>query len=57
MIVKTATEADEASVIDTLTLAFAADPAVRWVSVSLLLRLPILMTSDLSYTGLPRPHL
>jgi ribosomal protein S18 acetylase RimI-like enzyme len=30
-IVKTATEADEASVIDTLRLAFAADPAVRWV--------------------------
>ena len=31
MIVKTATEADEASVIDTIRLAFAADPAVRWV--------------------------
>ncbi len=30
-IVKTATEADEASVIDALRLAFAADPAVRWV--------------------------
>jgi ribosomal protein S18 acetylase RimI-like enzyme len=30
-IVKTATEADEARVIDTLRLAFAADPAVRWV--------------------------
>src|ERR671914_1489627 len=30
-IVKTATEADEAKVIDTLRLAFAADPAVRWV--------------------------
>jgi ribosomal protein S18 acetylase RimI-like enzyme len=30
-IVETATEANEASVIDTLRLAFAADPAVRWV--------------------------
>jgi ribosomal protein S18 acetylase RimI-like enzyme len=30
-IVKTAIEADEASVIDALRLAFAADPAVRWV--------------------------
>ena len=30
-IVKTAMESDEASVIDTLKLAFAADPAVRWV--------------------------
>ena len=31
MIVKTATEADEASVIDTIRLALAADPAVRLV--------------------------
>jgi ribosomal protein S18 acetylase RimI-like enzyme len=30
-IVKTAMESDEASVIDALKLAFAADPAVRWV--------------------------
>jgi ribosomal protein S18 acetylase RimI-like enzyme len=30
-IVKTATEVDEARVIDTLRLAFAADPATRWV--------------------------
>ena len=30
-IVKTATEAEETRVIDTLRLAFAADPAVRWV--------------------------
>jgi hypothetical protein len=30
-IVKTAKESDEASIIDTLKLAFAADPAVRWV--------------------------
>jgi ribosomal protein S18 acetylase RimI-like enzyme len=30
-IVKTATEADEVRVIDTLRLAFAADPATRWV--------------------------
>ncbi len=29
--VKTASEADEARVIDALKLAFAADPAVRWV--------------------------
>ena len=29
--VKTATESDEDGVIDTLRLAFAADPAVRWV--------------------------
>jgi hypothetical protein len=29
-IVKTGTEADEARVIDTIRLAFAADPAVRW---------------------------
>jgi len=29
--VKTAAEADEAKIIDTLRLAFAADPAVRWV--------------------------
>jgi ribosomal protein S18 acetylase RimI-like enzyme len=30
-IVKTATESEEVSVIDALKLAFAADPAVRWV--------------------------
>ena len=30
-IVKTAKESDEASVIDSLTLAFVADPATRWV--------------------------
>jgi hypothetical protein len=30
-IVKTAMESEEASVIDALKLAFAADPAVRWV--------------------------
>jgi ribosomal protein S18 acetylase RimI-like enzyme len=30
-IVKTATESDESRVIDALKLAFAADPAVRWV--------------------------
>ena len=30
-VVKTAMESDEASVIDALKLAFAADPAVRWV--------------------------
>jgi ribosomal protein S18 acetylase RimI-like enzyme len=30
-IVKTAMESDEARVIDSLKLAFAADPAVRWV--------------------------
>jgi ribosomal protein S18 acetylase RimI-like enzyme len=29
--VRTAMESDEASVIDALKLAFAADPAVRWV--------------------------
>jgi hypothetical protein len=30
-LLKLATEADEASVIDALRLAFAADPAVRWI--------------------------
>src|SRR5918994_7589892 len=30
-IVKTATGSDEAGIIDTLKLAFAADPATRWV--------------------------
>ena len=30
-IVKTAIESDKAGVIDALKLAFAADPAVRWV--------------------------
>jgi hypothetical protein len=30
-IVKTAKESDEAAVIDALRLAFAADPAIRWV--------------------------
>jgi hypothetical protein len=29
--VKTATEADEARVIDALKLAFVSDPATRWV--------------------------
>jgi ribosomal protein S18 acetylase RimI-like enzyme len=31
LIVKTALESDESAVIDTLKLAFAADPATRWV--------------------------
>ena len=30
-IVKTAMESDEANVLDALKLAFATDPAVRWV--------------------------
>lgn len=30
-IVKTATELDEAGVIDALKLAFVSDPATRWV--------------------------
>jgi hypothetical protein len=30
-IVKTAKESDEADIIDALKLAFASDPATRWV--------------------------